>query len=175
MNSTKLTLRKLSRRKFLEKSAIAFAGISIVPRFVLGGNGYIAPSDKINLGFIGTGKQSAGLSKRFMKLEEVKMLAASDVDQKKLTRFKEMTEKFYAEAKGTEKYNGCLTYANYKDLLENTDIDAVIIATPDHWHAKMTVDAAKAGKDIYTEKPISHSIKDGQKMVKAVEKYRIVK
>lgn len=163
-----------SRRDFIKKSAIVIPAFSIVPRFVLGGTGYVAPSDKITLGFIGTGKQSGGLSSRFLELADVQMLAASDVDSKKLELFKEKVNSFYTVSTGKDNYQGCDTYAMYEELLERKDIDAIIVCMPDHWHAKASIDAMKAGKDVYCEKPLAHTIKEGRKMVNAAEKYQKV-
>ena len=161
-----------SRRQFLKQSATAVIAFTIVPRYVLGGSNYIPPSDKITIGFIGTGKQSIGLGKRFMKLDEIQMIAASDVDQKKLERFRNLTNTAYAEKIGKPEYNACKTFEAYEDLLAQKEIDAVIIATPDHWHAKMSIDAMKAGKDVYCEKPLAHTVKEGRAMVKASKKYK---
>ena len=160
-----------SRRKFLKRSVSALAAVTIVPRYVLGGPGYTAPSDKINLGFIGTGKQGLGLGKRFLELDDIQLVAASDVDQSKLERFRKVVEGFYAEKSGKSSYQGCTIHEDYGNLLSWQDVDAVVIATPDHWHAKQVIEAAKAGKDIFCEKPLSHTIKEGRAMVKAVRKY----
>jgi len=158
---------KVGRRKFV-KSISALATISVMPRYVLGGNGYIPPSDKINFGVIGTGKQAMGLANRFAKIEEATVLAGSDIDPRKLARFKTTMEEFYRQQK-SQKVE-CHTYAHFEELLERSDIDAVIVATPDHWHASPTIMAAKAGKDIFCEKPLSHTISEGREMVKAVRK-----
>ena len=162
---------KQSRRKFIKRSIGAVATVTIVPRYVLGGPDYTAPSDKINLGFIGTGKQGLGLGKRFLELDDIQLIAGSDVDQLKLARFKKVAEEFYAGKSGKSTYRGCAIHEDYGDVLAVQDLDAVVIATPDHWHAQPVIDAAKAGKDIFCEKPLSHTIKEGRAMVKAVRKY----
>ena len=160
-----------SRRKFIKQSLATLATVTMVPRYVLGGLGYTAPSDKINLGFIGTGKQGLALGKRFLELDDIQLIAASDVDKLKLERFRKVAEDFYAEKLGKSSYQGCAVHEDYGDILSKTDLDAVVIATPDHWHAKPVIEAAKAGKDIFCEKPLSHTIKEGRAMVKAVRKY----
>jgi predicted dehydrogenase len=165
--------KSVSRRTFILKSFSA-AAFTIVPRFVLGGKDYIPPSDRIVLGFIGTGKQSKGLQNQFMKQKDAMVLAGCDVDSMKLERFKKTAEDFYAANNSSGKYNGCLTYSDYRELLSNNEIDAVVIATPDHWHALQAVDAAKSGKDIYCEKPMAHTVKEGRAMVDAVKKYKRV-
>lgn len=160
----------MKRRDFIGKSAVAAGAFTVVPSHVLGKEGKIAPGDKINLGFIGVGKQSLGLLRSIGKCPETIVLAASDVDQRKLTHFKEAAEKLNAG-----KLNGGSqvvdTYGNYRELLQRKDIDAVVIAAPDHWHAMMAVDAAKAGKDIYCEKPMALTVAEGRAMVNAARKY----
>lgn len=156
-----------SRRNFLVKSSLGLAAFTIVPRYVLGGKGYIAPSDKINLGFIGCGKQSQGLGPAFLNLSDIQMVAACDIDTIKLGKFKEVTEKHYAEQSGQQDYKGLATYSDFRDLLYRDDIDGVVIALPDHWHAIPAITAMKAGKDVYCEKPLSHTIEEGRAMVEA--------
>lgn len=162
----------LDRRKFVKNAVKASIAFTIIPRFVLGGKGYLPPSDKINLGFIGTGKQGRGLVRNFSSRAQV--IAAADVDSQKLTLFKQITEKLYADATNKTDYKGITTYADFKEILQRKDIDAVVIATPDHWHAVGTVMAANAKKHVYCEKPLAHSVEEGRAMVKAVSKNKIV-
>lgn len=164
----------LNRRSFLKKAVITSAVFSIVPRYVLGGKGYIAPSDKIGLGFIGTGKQARGLVNRFIDEANTRIVAGCDVDKQKLNLFKERTEKTMAEKRQNEKYQGLILYGQFEELLERTDIDAVVIATPDHWHAIQAIAAMKAGKDVFCEKPMAHTVEEGRAMVKATRKYKRV-
>ena len=166
--------RSINRRKFISRSVAATASFFIVPRFVLGGKNYVPPSDRIVLGFIGTGKQATGLQKRFHTQKDAMVLAGCDVDKLKLERFKKTSEDYYAANTTSEKYNGCLTFTDYRELLALKEIDAVVISTPDHWHALQTVDAAKNGKDIYCEKPLAHTVNEGIAMVKVVKKYKRV-
>lgn len=163
---------KNNRRKFLGDAAKATLAFTIVPRFVLGGKGYLAPSDKINIGFIGTGKQGRGLLNRFA--DKAQVIAAADADTQKLALFQSLTEKAYAAAAGNSSYKGCRGYADFRELLQRKDIDAVVIATPDHWHAVQTVMAANAGKHVYCEKPLAHSIEEGRAMVNAMKKNKLV-
>lgn len=93
------------------------------------------------------------------------MIAASDIDSKKLDRFKNWTEEYYSSNPPKKRYKGCDTYSDYKELLARKDIDAVVIATPDHWHALQSIDALNAGKDVYCEKPMAHTIEEGRAMV----------
>jgi predicted dehydrogenase len=162
----------ISRRKFI-KSAAVLSVFSIVPRYVLGGKGYLAPSDMIGLGFIGTGKQSAGLMRNFLTTGETRVLAACDVYPLKVQNFVDQLNKFSTE-KDLKLKSECKTYVDFMELLERDDIDAVVIATPDHWHGVISVKAAKKKKDIYCEKPLSLTVKEGRAMAKAVKKYKRV-
>lgn len=164
---------KNSRRKFLRNSSLALSLFAIVPRHVLG-KGFTAPSDKINLGYIGLGKQGGTLANKFTTNTQVQIVAGSDVWTPKQEWFKGVVEGYYAEKRQVAKYNGVTTYLHYKELLEQDGIDAVVIATPDHWHAIQSIDAMKSGKDVYCEKPMTNTIDDGRKMVDAKEKYKRV-
>lgn len=163
----------MNRRKFLEKASVMSA-FMIVPRFVLGGKGYTAPSDLITLGFIGTGKQAGGLQGSFFDTNEVKIIAAADVYGAKLQQFAGQVNQRYALKAAQTKYAGCATYADFRDLLSRKDIDAVVIAVPDHWHSVCAILAARAGKDIYCEKPLSLTIKEGRAMVEESRKHKRV-
>lgn len=160
----------MNRRDFISKTALGAAAVTILPRHVLGGPGFLAPSDRLNLGFIGVGKQMYGLLNQFMKIPEAMVIAAADVDSSKLNNFIGQANKLNA-SKAAHQVQG---FGQYRDLLAIKDIDAVIIASPDHWHAMHVVDAAKAGKDIYCEKPLSLTIDEGRAMVNAVRKYKRV-
>lgn len=160
-----------NRRTFL-KQAAGLSAFYIVPRHVLG-RGFLAPSDQITIGFIGLGKQSGGLRNQFLK-NDARVMAACDVDQPKMAVFSEAVNKFYADKADKGSYNGCEHYDDYRNLLNNKGIDAVVIATPDHWHSPIAIAAAKARKDIYCEKPLSLTIQEGRDMVKATRKYKRV-
>jgi predicted dehydrogenase len=164
---------KNSRRKFIGNTALAFAGISIIPRHVMGGNGFVAANDKINVGHIGTGKQGRILSGYFAQnCKDIVPIAGCDVDTQKLDLFVDITKKAQKEKNNIDVE--IKKYGLYRELLENKEIDAVIIATPDHWHAQVAVDAAKAGKDIYCEKPMALTVAEGRAMVNATRKYERV-
>ena len=160
----------INRRKFVKSTLVTGSLFSIVPRKVLG-KGFIPPSDEITLGFIGLGKQTRGLANRFIEGTDTRILAGSDVFMSKQSWFREMVQKKYAEKSDKIKYEGIDTYTVYEALLERKDIDAVIVATPDHWHAIPTIKAMEAGKDVYCEKPLSHTVKEGRMMADAAEKY----
>ena len=160
----------MSRRHFLGTGLAATAAFTVIPRCVLGGNKFIAPSDQITLGFIGTGMQGRSLLGSFA--DKAKIIAACDVESRKLDRFKTLTEERYTKLGSSAK--GFTTCKDFRELLANKEIDAVVIATPDHWHAILVIEAAKAGKDVYCEKPYAHSIEEGRLMVQAIEKYKRV-
>jgi predicted dehydrogenase len=162
----------MNRRSFSKKLAM-LSGVVIVPRFVLG-KGYTAPSDLIGLGFIGNGRQAQGLKTSFLKTDKVKVVAASEVYSEKSKAFVEGVNKFYAEKADQQKYDAVRVFSDFRELLAQPDIDAVVIATPDHWHGVHAVKAAEAGKDIYCEKPLSLTVKEGRAMVEATRRNKRV-
>ncbi len=171
------TKRGVTRRQFLTKAAGTAVGVVGIPYFVsssaLGQAGNAAPSERITLGFIGCGKQGTYLLRSFLNSPGVQVVAACDVDKLKLDRAKGVTEEHYAGKNGGS-YEGCATYGDFRQVLAREDIDAVVIATPDHWHAIAVVESAKAGKDIYCEKPLSQTIGEAREMVNTVRRYNRV-
>lgn len=159
-----------SRRSFLKKSLIAGASLSIVPRYVLG-KGYVAPSDKINIALIGCGKKSPGIARTYAKNPNAQMVAASDLFPHKIKEYQNILHNAYATSRGKNEYESVAAYLNYEEMLERDDIDGVVVASPDHWHSIHAIHAIKKGKDVYCEKPLAHTIKEGRDMVKATEKY----
>ncbi len=169
----------ISRRGFVTTSAKALASFLIVPRFVLGGKNafgvpYTPPSDIISLGFIGTGKQGRGLTGSFLKAGGVRIAALSEVYKDKAALTMDAIKTLYSKTAAWGAMPDIPLYNDYRELLNHKDIDAVVIATPDHWHAAMAVKAAEAGKDIYCEKPLSLTVAEGRAMVKAARKYKRV-
>ncbi|RYC66804.1 MULTISPECIES: Gfo/Idh/MocA family protein [Spirosoma] len=160
-----------NRRTFL-KQATGLAAFYIVPRHVLG-RGFVAPSDQITIGFIGLGRQSNGLRGQFLK-NGGRVIAACDVDASKVGSFADAVNTHYAAQADKATYQGCERYDDYRKLLDNKAIDAVVIATPDHWHSVIAIQAARAGKDIYCEKPLSLTVKEGRDMVKATRRHKRV-
>lgn len=136
---------------------------TIVPASVFGKN---APSNKINIGQIGCGRIARGHDIRdTIQFDSARYVAVCDLDSKRLADAKVLVDSFYKEKTGKEKYMDTKTYSDYRELLLNKDIDAVIISTPDHWHAQPAMEAALAGKDIYLQKPTSLTIKEGQQLL----------
>ncbi len=160
-----------SRRKFLGQTA-ALSAFFILPRHVLGGKGFIAPSDRLNLGFIGAGRQAITLQKAFIASDDVIISAVTDVYRDKTAHFIKLADAYYAQKNNSAEYRACEGVADFTEMLNRKDIDAVVIATPDHWHAIQAVLAARAGKDIYCEKPLSLTIGEGRKIVDAVIRHK---
>ena len=153
---------KTSRRDFIKTSLVAAAAPMIVPAHVLGKS---APSNKINIGQIGCGRIARSHDlKETMKYEDARVIAACDVDSKRVLEGKELIEKYYADKKGSSTYVNVSTFTDYREMLQNKELDAVIISTPDHWHAMPAIEAALAGKDIYLQKPASLSVAEGRVM-----------
>ena len=144
----------MKRRKFIGKTALgtlASVGLpSIVPASVFGKN---APSNKINIGQIGCGRiaRSHDLIDT-MAYDVANVMAVCDLDAKRMKDAKELVDKFYQEKMGKINYKGTKVYEDYREMLMDKDIDAVLISTPDHWHAQPAMEAAIAGKDIYLQK-----------------------
>jgi predicted dehydrogenase len=168
-----------SRRDFIKNATTALAGFTIVPRFVLGGikpdgTKYLAPSDIISLGLIGCGKQGRIISNYFLKTNECRITALSEVYKAKGLLIQDRIKEIYQKNPQLGSYAEMPVYNDYRELLSLKNIDGVIIATPDHWHAAMAVKAAEAGKDIYCEKPLALTVKEGRAMVEATRKYKRV-
>lgn len=162
----------MKRRDFIDRSWKSAVAFTIVPRSVLGGSGFVAPSDKVQVGFIGVGKQSLNLLHGLNGCAEVVIQAACDVDSKKLDYFVKTAAT--AQSSMGKSNSSIGKYGHFRELLESGSVDAVVIATPDHWHAQIAVDAAKAKKDIYCEKPLALTIAEGRAMVNTARKYEVI-
>jgi len=125
------------------------------------------------MGFIVTGKQDGGLLQNFLNHPDTQVLAVCDVDTTRREHFRKLVDDHY-RVKGNTEYKGCAEFKDFRELLARKDIDVVVIATPDHWHAYIAVEACKAGKDIYCEKPLSLTIHEARAMVNAVRKHERV-
>ena len=161
----------MSRRKFLHHSTIASVALSgipsIVPASVFGKN---APSNRINVGAIGNGRISRGHDMPGVwKHDFAQIMAVCDLDSKRVGEAKDLVNNYYTKKTG-KPFDGAKTYTDYRELLQNKDIDAVIISTPDHWHALNTIHAVNAGKDVYLQKPASLTIAEGRAVSEAVQR-----
>lgn len=164
---------KQSRRTFLVGSAAAAAGLSLAGTYVLGAEKKVAPSDTIRLGFIGCGARSQQILPSFMSQPGVDVIAVCDVNSTYMERFRQKVklERSLNKIGGEE----VAAYHDYRELMENKDIDAVIIGTQAHWHVLITLAACQAGKDVYVEKPLTNFIGEGRAAIEAAKKYdRIV-
>lgn len=163
---------QLSRRKFLGTGLLGAASIGVIPQIGMAKDAVPNPKlETLRLGFIGLGRQNNGLMNSFITMPDIEVVAGCDVYDLKRERFKRKADEHYKSQGKTVKVD---VYENYHDLLARRDIDAVVIATPDHWHALIAIDACKVNKDIYLEKPLTFTIKEGQELVKAVRANNIV-
>lgn len=144
-----------SRRDFIKKSAATIAAFTIVPRFVLGGRGYVAPSDQLTKAVIGVG----AMGRNHFPYGDTRVVAICDVDRRHLQTAMGMLDK------------GVKTFADYREMIQLPEVDIVHIATPPHWHGIMAADAARAGKDIWCEKPMTRTIGEGKRVVEAVQQH----
>ena len=156
----------MNRRDYLKKSVVGAAGAffvpTIVPATVLGKE---APSNKIHVGQIGCGRIARVHDlPETMKHDVSRVMAVCDVDRKRKEDGKRFVEQWYSEHKQKEKFVDVKMYDDYREMLDNPDIDAVIISTPDHWHAQPAMEAALAGKAIYLQKPTSLTVEEGRAM-----------
>ena len=157
--------RKLSRRSFLKSTATAaVAAPYVVPPSALGRDGPPAPSNRITMGCIGVGGMGSGNLGSFLGQSDCRVLAVCDVDRNHLNNARNRINDHY-------KNTDCAAYDDFRKLVARTDVDAISLATPDHWHAIPAVAAAKSGKDIYGEKPFSHTHAEGVAMVEAIQRY----
>jgi predicted dehydrogenase len=162
---TKKNKKSLSRRKFLGYGALGIAGFTILPSWRMANGVRIPPSDRVVMGFIGLGRQGLSDFRSFTGCPGVQVVAGCDVHRLKRERFKQRVES-WQKSQGVA--SRCDTYEFYEELLERKDIDAVSIATPDHWHALTAIHACQSGKDVYLQKPLAFTIREGLKIVEAV-------
>jgi hypothetical protein len=143
----------------------------IVPASALGADGSVAPSNRITVALIGCGMMGLGHLGFCLSHPGVQLLGVCDVDRSRREEAQRRADAAYSEARANGTYRGCVAANDYRELLAREDLDAVLIATPDHWHALQSVDAAKAGKDVYCEKPISLTIAEGRRLVEVMRTY----
>ena len=152
---------EINRREFMKRAAFATAGAGLAVSGV-GATQVMGANEKIRVGVIGTGREGRTVMAGFLKQPDVEVVAVCDVYRPNL-------DKGLTDAGGRAK-----DYKDFREVLDRKDIDAVVIATPDHWHALLTVLACHAGKDVYVEKPLANSIEEGKRMVEAARKYNRV-
>jgi predicted dehydrogenase len=160
-----LPRRRISRRQFVKGiggAAVAGLGLACVSSLV-GKAETAAPSERITLGFIGAGMQGRWLLGGFLQ-QSCRIVAVCDVDEQKMKRAQSVVDEGYGGA-------GCAGYRDFRELLGRTDIDGVVIAVPEHWHGVIAIEACKAGKDVYCEKPLALTIGEARQVVNAARRY----
>ncbi len=173
-----------SRRRFLGQSSLLIGGAlatpALIPATALGRDGALAPSERITMGFIGLGGQGSGhllggawtyVPGGYVARSEVQVLAVCDVRRERRDNARERCNKVYAERLGQADYQGVRAYNDFRELLARTDIDAVLLALPYHWAAPMSMRAMRAGKDVYCEKPVATTVREGEAMAETSRRY----
>ena len=179
---------EISRRKFLSKTATVAATLSVMPRHVLGGPGKVSPNSKTTLACIGVGGQGTQNMMTFAEFPEVQIVAVCDVNKEsggyvswnwskgtaRQTCGREparrAVDEYYGKQQPSGQYRGCKAYTDYRELLEKEDVDAVMIATPDHMHAVIAMAAIKRHKHVYCEKPLAWSVHECRQVTEAARK-----
>ncbi|MBW8041481.1 MAG: Gfo/Idh/MocA family oxidoreductase [Planctomycetes bacterium] len=158
----------ISRRRFLKRASGITAGAIAFPYIVassaLGNAGSVAASNRIVMGCIGVGGQGTGNMRGFLGKAGVRVVAVCDVIESRRQKAKGIVDRRYGD-------KGCATYNDFREVLARGDIDAVVIVTQDHWHAVIAVAAARAGKDMYCEKPLGVSVAESQAIVRTMRRY----
>jgi predicted dehydrogenase len=177
-----------SRRDFLRSSvAVTAAGFGfpvIVPGAALGLSGAVAASERVTVGVIGTGNQGFNDIRSFLRDERVQIVAVCDVNRESPGYWenkiggrepaRRLVEEHYGKNRPSGSYRGCDALTDFREILGRSEVDAVEICTPDHWHAIMVIEACKARKDIYCQKPLSLTVEEGRAMSYAVSKTHVV-
>jgi len=159
-------MKSINRRGFLKKSAVATAGMMVAAPAVKKGWAKNSPNETINLAVTGINGRGQAHIQSFSRIPNVTISALCDIDENLFAKSVARVEKSTGRKPKT--------YVDFRKMLEDKDIDAVSIATPDHWHALQTIWACQAGKDVYVEKPVSYTIDEGRKAVQAARKYNRV-
>ncbi len=173
-----------SRRKFLGQAAALVAAPTIIPASAFGQN---APSKRVTMGFIGMGNRGIGVMEAFLAHADVQGVAVCDVEELHFTERggkrsrdygrapgKAAVEKIYSNRTDSGAWKGCTAYEDFREVLARDDIDAVMIATPDHWHGIITMAALQSGKDVYCEKPMTHKYAEGHAIHREVASRKAV-
>ncbi len=159
-------VRKLTRRGFMGKVGSAAVGVPLFAKNLFA-QGRVSANDRITLGLIGCGGMGVANLRAVLGFSDIQAVATCDVYEPHRQRAKERIDDRYEN-------DNCATYNDYRELLDRDDIDSVIIATPDHWHTRIAISACEAGKDIYCQKPLTLTIKEGRALADAVKRYGVV-
>lgn len=163
----------MTRRDFVAAAGTAALPL-LAPRAALGEGKKSPANARITLGFIGMGTMNGGHLGHFLGTRETQVVAVCDVDAKRREHAKKRVEDHYGKGEKSGEFKGCTAYLDFRELLARKDIDAVVIATPDHWHAIAAIEACKAKKDVYCEKPLSLTIREAKMMMDAARKHDCV-
>ena len=166
-----MSSRALSRRQFVKTAAAATV---VGPTILSATRAHAAANERLTLGIIGTGMMGGGHVGRFLNYGDVQIIAVSDVVAERREHNRKRVEDHYAKQTERGSYQGCTAYNDFRELLALDGLDAVLIATPDHWHVIPAILAARAGKDIYCEKPLTLTIGEGRRLVDEVQANKIV-
>ncbi|RYZ51284.1 MAG: Gfo/Idh/MocA family oxidoreductase, partial [Chitinophagaceae bacterium] len=163
MSENKNTTPSNSRRDFIRNTAVTAAGFFIVPRFVLGGKGYVAPSDRLQVAGIGVGGKGESDIMSFFKSGKADIAFLCDVDDRRA-------------AKSIKAFPKAKYYKDYREMLdkEAKNIDAVSVSTPDHMHGVQALAAMQLGKHVYVQKPLTHDIYEARVLTEAAQRYKVV-
>lgn len=163
---------KMTRRSFVQGAALAAAAPTLASAAAIGRGGHTAPSERINVAVIGCGKMANDFHlPTLLSFKDVQIVAVCEVDASRLEHAKQRVVSTYA---GSDRARACDTYVDFREALARKDIDAVCIATPEHWHAEPIIEACKAGKDVYCEKPMTLTLAESKRCIEAVRKHKRV-
>lgn len=162
-----------NRRKFLQQAAFASAPF-ILPSHIWAAKGDTSPNNRINVAIIGPGKMGRGHAHKLIRNPRAQVTGFAEIAEIRTKHTKDLIEKHYSRNTPSDTWKGLTITKNYLELLEDKSLDAVLIATPDHWHGEPTIRAARAKKHVYCEKPISLTIKEGRAMAEAVKENQVV-
>ena len=166
--------RQVTRRRFLEGVATAAAAPYVLTSAALGAPGQAAASERITVGFIGTGSHGVGMNLRsYLPQADAQAVAVCDVDAGRARGAKELVEKTYAARTRAGEFAGCMITGDWREVVARSDIDAVMISTPDHWHVPISLAAIRAGKDVQCEKP-TFTVREGRLLAETVRRYGAV-
>jgi len=161
----------IDRRRFLKRVAATGVGAvafpHIIPSSAYGAAGTVAPGNRLTMGFVGMGKQMGSHLNTFLGRSQCQVLAVCDVESVRLGMKKDQVDRHYGGQAGKEAYKACDAYKDFREIAARNDIDAVVVATPDHWHALVSIVMLESGKDVYCEKPLTLTINEGKAMIRA--------
>ena len=162
----------LTRRAVIKQGLAGILAYAVAPTFLPSSLfGKSAPSNRLNIGFVGNGNQCAGHFSAVLGRDDCRILATCDVMRTKAVKLRDQAEKTYGDAQPGGTYRGVKVYQYYEEPLARDDIDAVWICTPDHWHASIAKAAMEAGKDVYCEKPLTLTVREGRMLVNTARHY----